>query len=87
MDEPHDLAKGVAPEPGDGVLVPTVTEARGQRERMGARVCVCVCVCVCVRAHVCMCSSAQAFTQSLSHNCKVGGDESFQLCIRCSIVT
>ena len=85
MDEPHDLAKGVAPEPGDGVLVPTVTEARGQRERMGARVC--VCVCVCVRAHVCMCSSAQAFTQSLSHNCKVGGDESFQLCIRCSIVT
>ena len=51
MDKPHNPEKGVAPEPGDGVLVPTVTETRGQRECLGACVCVCVCVCVCARAH------------------------------------
>lgn len=75
MDKPHNPEKGVAPEPGDGVLAPTVTEVRGQRERLGARVCACVCVCM----HVCMCSSAQAFTRSLSHSCRVGRDESFGL--------
>ena len=31
----HNPEKGVAPEPGDGVLVPTVTETRGQRECLG----------------------------------------------------
>ena len=77
MDKPHNPEKGVAPEPGDGVLVPTVTETRGQRECLGACVCVCVCVCVRARMHMCMCSSAQAFTRSLSHNCRMGRDESF----------
>lgn len=52
MDEPHNPEKGVAPEPGDGVLAPTVTEVRGQREGLGARVCACVCACTCACAQV-----------------------------------
>ena len=90
MDEPHNPEKGVAPEPGDGVLAPTVTEVRGQRERLGARVCVgvcvCVCVCVCMHAHVHVLKCTSLYTQPESQ-LQGGRDESFGLCSPCSLVT